>query len=113
MHDLHKLSRQERVFLAGAIKALILADGKIEESELEELDHIVVKLKFDDFDSCLEQFEQEARREEGFRILAENIFHEETRRLILALLWELALQQGAARPDEVAVIKTLQSWWNS
>ena len=113
MQELHKLSRQERVFLAGAVKALMLADGKIEEAELEDLDQIVAKLKFDDFDSCLEQYEQEARREDGFRVLAENIFHEETRRLILSLLWELALQRGAAQPDEVAVIKTLQSWWNT
>ncbi len=113
MPDLQKLSRQERVFLAGAIKALILADGKIEEAELDDLDRIVQKLDFEDFDECLEQFEQEARNEEGFRVLAENIFHEETRQLILSLLWELALQEGAARPDEVALIKTLQTWWNS
>ena len=54
MSDLEKLSLDERVFLAGSIKTMILADGNISSSELSDIDDLFKTEGFEDFDECLE-----------------------------------------------------------
>jgi hypothetical protein len=111
MSEVTELNEQEKIFLAGAIKVLILADGDVGEAELDDLDRIVLGLGFDDFDEHLERFEATVKGDSDFEFLARNIFHEPTKKLITRILWDLALQQGFASPEEEKIIRNIQMWW--
>ena len=52
-----KLNDSERMFLAGCIKNDIMADGSIDDEELTDMDEILKRLGFNDFDDMLEAFE--------------------------------------------------------
>jgi len=105
------LNEQEKIFLAGAIKGLILADGQPSEVELDDLDRIVDELGFHDFDEHLERFEKDVESDEDFEYLARNIFHAEAKSQITRVLWDLALQKGFASPEEEKLIKNIRQWW--
>ncbi len=105
------MNEQEKIFLAGAIKVLILADGEVGEQELDNLDRIVVGLGFDDFDEHLERFEATVKNDTDFEFLARNMFHAPTKTLITRVLWDLALQEGFATPAEEKIIRNIQEWW--
>lgn len=109
--NLTGLNEQEKIFLAGAIKAMILADGTPSEEELDDLDRIVDGLGFHDFDEHLERFENDVDSEEDFEYLARNIFHAEAKNQITRILWDLALQKGFASPEEEKLIKNIRTWW--
>ncbi len=111
MSEVSELNEQEKIFLAGAIKVLILADGEVGEEELDDLDRIVDELGFVDFDEHLERFEAAVKDEADFEFLARNIFHEPTKSLITRILWDLALQEGFASPAEEKVIQNIRTWW--
>jgi hypothetical protein len=111
MSEIGDLNEQEKIFLAGAIKVLILADGTPEPAELDDLDRLVAGLEFDDFDEHLERFEKAMNSELDFEYLARNIFHKEAKSLITRILWDLALQKGFASPEEENLIKNIRMWW--
>lgn len=105
------MNEQEKIFLAGAIKALILADGQPSKEELDDLDRIVKGLGFDDFDEHLVRFEKEVVTDEDFEYLARNIFHPEAKSQITRILWDLALQKGFALEEEEELIEKIRQWW--
>lgn len=111
MSDVSQLNEQEKVFLAGAVKAMILAGGTVEEAELNDLDKIVRELNFPDFDQHLALFEKTVRNEEEFQFLAQNLFHAESKSLISQILWDLALQKGYPKPEEERIIRLIRLWW--
>ena len=111
MSELDNLNEQEKIFLAGAIKALILDGGQASLLALDDLDRIVVGLGFQDFDEHLARFEKDVLAEEDFEYLARNIFHAEAKSLITQVLWDLALQKGFASPEDEKLIKNIRSWW--
>ena len=111
MSEVSDLNEQEKIFLAGAIKVLILADGTPAAAELDDLDRIVDGLGFHDFDEHLERFEKALGSEQDFEFLARNIFHKESKSLITRILWDLALQKGFASPEEEKLIKNIRLWW--
>lgn len=112
MSDIADLNAQEKIFLAGAIKALMLNDGVPSPEELDDLDRIVDGLGFHDFDEHLVRFEVDAPGEDDFEYLARNIFHAPAKTLITQILWDLALQKGFASPEDEALIKKIRLWWN-
>ena len=111
MADIAQLNIQEKIFLAGCIKALFLANDEISDDELDDLDRITDVLAFPDFDECLAEFERNVHSEEEFAYLAKNIYHEGTQSIITQILWDLALHHGYAKPAEEVVIRQLQTWW--
>jgi len=111
MSDLASLNEQEKIFLAGAIKVLILADGIPSQTELDDLDRLVEGLGFHDFDEHLERFEVDVTSPADFEYLARNIFHKEAKSLITQVLWDLALQKGFATPEDEELIKNIRTWW--
>jgi hypothetical protein len=111
MSDVADLNEQEKIFLAGAIKALILNQGVPSQEELDNLDRIVEDLGFDDFDEHLERFETDAPGEADFEYLARNIFHDKAKSVITRILWDLALQKGFASPEDEVLIKNIRQWW--
>ena len=111
MSDFRDLNEQEKVFLAGAIKALFLSQGSLTQEELDEMDRIVEGLGFTDFDEHLVLFEKDVTKDGDFEFLARNIFHAPSKSLITRVLWDLALQKGVVKPEAEELIKSIQSWW--
>ncbi len=113
MADASKLTNQEKIFLAGSIKNMILADGIVENQELESLDLIEKKIKFDDFEECLEEFEREVKDSDSYWKMAEKISNEETKELVLEVLHELSIQDGFMKKTESNLLEELRSIWKN
>ncbi len=111
MNDVGVLNEQEKIFLAGAIKILLLTDGVSAPEELNDLDRLVKGLGFVDFDESLVKFELAVVADQDFEFLARNIFHQEAKTLITRILWDLALQKGYASPEDEELIKQIRMWW--
>jgi len=111
MSDVAELNEQEKVFLAGAIKVLILGEGEAGQPALDDLDRIVEGLGFGDFDEHLERFEKVVVTDEDFEFLARNLFHAPAKTLITRVLWDLALQKGFASPEDEELIQKIRRWW--
>jgi len=111
MSDIGDLNEQEKIFLAGAIKVLILSEGTAAAGTLDDLDRIVEGLGFHDFDDHLERFEKAVVKDEDFEFLARNIFHAPAKAMITRVLWDLALQKGFATPDDEELIRKIRGWW--
>ncbi len=111
MATVAELNEQEKIFLAGAMKAIILADGPMDEQALDDLDRIVTELNFSDFDEHLERFESAVKGESDFEFLARNIYHPQTKSLMTQILWELSLQKGFASADNEEMIEKIRQWW--
>ena len=60
MTELSHLSRAEKVFFAGCIREVMLADGSIREAELKDLNRIYGRLGFHGYEECLDEFEEKA-----------------------------------------------------
>ena len=56
MADIKKLDDRERIFLAGCIESMMLADGFSSEAENSDLNSIVSR-DFPDFDMKLQEFD--------------------------------------------------------
>jgi len=111
MSDVADLNEQEKIFLAGAIKALMLTDGVPSQEELDDLDRIVDGLGFHDFDEHLVRFEVDAPEPGDFEYLARNIYHPAAKTVITRILWDLALQKGYPSPGDEKLIKNIRQWW--
>jgi len=111
MSDVQELNEQEKIFLAGAIKVLLLGEGATAPRTLDDLDRIVKGLGFHDFDEHLERFEKAVVSDDDFEFLARNLFHPAAKTLITRVLWDLALQKGFASPEDEDLIRKIRGWW--
>jgi hypothetical protein len=111
MSGVGDLNEQEKIFLAGAIKVLLLIDGVSTPEELNDVDRIVKGLGFDDYGQALKRFEEAVVTDDDFEFLARNIFHQETKTIITSVLWDIALQKGYASPEDEELIKKIRQWW--
>lgn len=111
MLDVDSLTKPERIFLAGCIESVIMIDGEFEDEELDELEALIETLNFDDYEECLEEFNDEVEDEEQFWVLAESIDKQETREIIIEVLHDLAIQSGIEDRAEENFINKLKSAW--
>ncbi len=107
------LTKNERIFLAGCIKSIMLSDGVIESQENAELDELIVRLKFEDFGDCLEQFESSVKDEEGFWEMASTIERAEVRNIILESLRDIILHGGVPGEAGENLLTRLKQTWTS
>lgn len=107
------LNANERIFLAGCIKSMMLADGSIEAQELSELDVLRKKLHFEDFDSRLEEFEAGVKDEESFGKMAHSIKRPGARTVILDALRALMLHEGFPERPEEHLLARLEAAWKT
>lgn len=112
MKKIDNLSHEEKIFLAGCIESMILADGEIDEAELEDLNRIIEETGFDDYEECLEAFSEEVTTEEGFFEKASEIDSADAQNEILEIIEELSLQSGFANIDQDHLIHRLETIWN-
>ncbi|MBN1700129.1 MAG: TerB family tellurite resistance protein [Spirochaetales bacterium] len=111
MSDIEKLNHDEKVFLAGCIKTMVLADGNISPSELTDIDQLSGREGFDDFDSCLNEFEETLSSNEDFREYAQKITSSASREIILKHLDEISLRDGLPAPAEKKFFDKLKELW--
>jgi len=111
MAELAHLSHAEKVFLAGCIRAVMLADGSIQEAELKDLDRIYRKLEFHDYEQCLDEFEEKAPDEDGFMKEAAGITDPAAQDLILKTIYELTVQNGAPEDAQEGIFMKLTRLW--
>ena len=111
MSELSHLSRAERVFFSGCIRAVMLADGNIQEAEVKDLDRIYKRLGFHDYEECLDEFEEKAPDEAAFMNEAAAIRNPAAQDLILKTVYELTVQNGAPEDAEQAIFMKLSKLW--
>ncbi len=111
MLNIKDLNRQEKVFFAGCVKSMILADGVIDDVEIAEVNKIRDILHFDDIDSCLDEFEEEVDSEDAFWEMALEVDREEARDLILGTLDELSRVSGYQHLPEKTLYNNLKEVW--
>ncbi len=111
MAEISKLSKQEKIFLAGCIKRIILTDGIGNTDEQEDLNQIIAK-DFADFDARLVDFENKVSEHEDFLDMARSIKAKSTRDLILNVIHELSLHGAIANRSENEILADLKEVWN-
>ena len=109
--DIENLSNEAKMFLAGCIRNLILADGNIMEEELEDLEKLLPDLNFYDFDERLQEFEDTVHDEETFWDEAAKIDDPEVQDLVLSILDELSVMDGYRGQSEKQLISDLHNFW--
>jgi hypothetical protein len=107
----HTLTHEEKVLLAGAIRATIVGDGTIEGAELDDLDRIYQRLNFQDYEQCLEEYERQVPDAEAFDRAARAITNPEARDVILQVVYDLSLHSGTAEGPQERVFDRLNAIW--
>ena len=110
MAEIEKLNIKEKIFLAGCIQGMILADGVINDEEIADLNNIIIK-HFNDFDQRLLEFEKTVKDQESFWEMAEAIKTPQIKDIILEVLYELSIQDGFANKVENHLINKLKEIW--
>jgi hypothetical protein len=111
MSDIGKLNHEEKVFLAGCLKAMILADGTISRSEITDIDQLFSREGFDDFDSHLGEYEENVKSNEEFWNYAKKISSPASREIILRHLYEISLRDGVPAVEEKKFFDRLKEFW--
>jgi hypothetical protein len=111
MSDIEKLNNEEKIFLAGCIKTMILADGTISPSEITDIDQLFSKEGFKDFDSSLKEYEETVSSNEEFWNYAKKISSPASREIILQHLYEISLRDGIPAIAEKKFFDTLKEFW--
>jgi hypothetical protein len=111
MKEISSLTTHEKVFLAGCIKNMIMADGAFGDPELNELDVLLDELDFTDYEEYLEEFENGVTDSDSFWEMAETIEDRETQEMILEVLYDLSIQKGLEESAEKNLLSSLKEIW--
>jgi len=112
MSTLDGLTHEDKVFLAGSIQAIILADGNSPTpSELADLEKIFKRLDFQDYEDCLEDFEGRIDDEKAFLKAAMKVKSAQAQDVILRVIYELSLQNGLPNDSQESMERKLRTIW--
>jgi uncharacterized tellurite resistance protein B-like protein len=110
MATIEKLQPNEKMFLAGCIESLMLADGLSSEEEIQGLNEIV-RDEFPDFDERLSEFDKRVNNDEDFWEMAKSITDRKSQDIILQVLDGLALQDGIMKNNENRLLDKIKELW--
>lgn len=111
MENVNIMDYGEKVFFAGCLKSLLLSDGKIEESEISDLQELTDEINFDSFETYLENFEERVRTIETFWEMAEKITNSDVQDLIITSLHQIQLKDHIPGYDHGHLIEELEEMW--
>jgi hypothetical protein len=111
MSALTQLSHEEKVLLAGCMRAAIVADATFDEAEMGDLDKIRKELEFHDYEECLEEFESRNSEDEYLFTSAARIKSPAAQDLILRVVYDLSLQNGAQESPQRELFQKLNRLW--
>jgi hypothetical protein len=119
--ELTDLTRNEKVFFAGSLRAMILADGVIEDSEIAWVDKIRDEDRFEDMDSCLDEFTNQlgvlgattvpGKPAPAYWELAAEITRSDAQALVIGRLEAISLRDGYQKAAEADFLSTLRETW--
>lgn len=111
MADLSKLNESEKVFLAGCLKAMVMADGNISSEEAENLEKVYSDENFADYEESLEKFEAKVKVEHDFWTMADSIKSQEVRDIILTYVYEVSRDNGMQDQAQQKLYSDLEANW--
>ena len=119
--ELTDLTWNEKVFFAGSLRVMIRADGVIEDDEIAWVDKLRDEDRFEDLDSCLDDFAVQMEAlgatddpEEPPRAywqLAARITRPEAQALILQKMEAISLRNGYQKEPEAILFARLRETW--
>jgi uncharacterized tellurite resistance protein B-like protein len=119
--DLNSLTHDEKVFFAGSLRAMILADGVIEDAEIAWVDRIRDEDRFEDMDQCLDEFTSRVealggsisagKPPEAYWQLAAQLSRVEAQRSILGAMEQISMRDGYQKKAEVDFFVRLRETW--
>ncbi len=113
MASIDRLSHDEKVFLAGCLKSMILSNSQMEESQLEAMERLYKRLGLSDYERYLTEFEDTVSGWEDFYARAEHIVRPEARDIILKSTYEVLIQDGLLDESEEGLFKKLSAVWET
>jgi hypothetical protein len=111
MSDISKLEHNEKVFLAGCVKTMLLSDGNISQAEIDDINKLYNAEHFDDFEECLTEFENKISDEEGFLAAAKEITNPDAQDTILGQLFSISIDDGVQSTSEAHILNKLKDFW--
>lgn len=111
MFGIGDLSHAEKVFFAGCLRGMILADGYAKDEEVAGLNQLRDEFEFRDLDECLEEFESTVRNDSQFWDMAAGITGKEARELILQRIDEISRLDGYKSTNETNFYNRLVETW--
>lgn len=115
------LTWDERVFFAGSLRAMILADGIIEDEEILWVDRLRDEDRWVDMDRCLDAFTEKVEQRGAdfsggkpsavYWELAKEITRPEAQRLILHQLETISFREGYQKEAERDFFSRLRETW--
>lgn len=109
--ELEDLNEDEKTALVGLVKAVILADGKVSEDEIEEVDQIVAALGEESYQQHLDAFESRFTDEQAFQKFLATITRQDARELIYGTVLSGAAAD-AIEGGESELLTWLAGAWN-
>ncbi len=109
---IRELTLDERSFLAGAVKILLLSDGVIDDEEIAGVDRLRDVYHFEDMDECLVRFEERVEGDGDFEAFAREITRKEARDFVVEELHELSLKGGYQGHEEHGFIERITRIWS-
>lgn len=119
--ELSDLTWDEKVFFAGSLRLMILADGIIEDDEIAWVDRIRDEDRFEEMDRCLDEFVSQMEslgspmtpgtKPAAYSELAKKITRTDAQHLILKKLEEISLRDGYQIEAETDFFTTLREVW--
>jgi DnaJ-domain-containing protein 1 len=112
MKNIDQLSNEERIFFAGCIKNMMLADGSVDEAESKYLETVIQEFGFSDYEERLSDFENDIKDTDSFWEMADRIEGQETRDLIIETLYMFSIQDGIEEMAEKKLLEDLKDSWS-
>lgn len=107
-----QLSTDAKLFLAGALRRMVTADGVITDAEIAWIDRLRDEDRFDSMDEFLDAFAEQVHTDDEFWAFAKSITDVETRSLILHHLEKVAENDGLVHAAEEHLLSQLRSIWS-
>ena len=112
MFDIRDLEHRERVFFAGCLRSMVLADGYAKDAEIAGLHQLRDVFEFTDLDDCLDEFELAVSSEDAFWNMAGSVVRRDARELILQRLDEISRLDGYKSTNEAEFYDRLVAAWS-
>lgn len=109
--ELEDLNEDEKTALVGLVKAVVMADGKVSDDELEEVDQIVAALGEESYQRHLDAFESRFSDELAFQKFLQTITRQDARELIYGTVLSGAAAD-AIEGGESELLSWLATAWN-
>ena len=109
--ELEDLNEDEKTALVGLVKAVVMADGKVSEDEVEEVDQIVAALGEESYQSHMDAFESRFTDELSFQKFLKTITRQDARELIYGTVLSGAAAD-AIEGGESELLSWLATAWN-